>query len=78
MNKKDVAKKMKHEPTLIEHGVPRSTVDYMRKHKQGIFSKADKKLVKDNQYSGKASLNRASGRNEGDKMTLGKNENNRF
>lgn len=39
---------MKHYPT------PKSTVDYMRKHKQGMFSSADKKLVLDNTPKSKA------------------------
>lgn len=33
---------------MEHHPTPKSTVDYMRKHKQGMFSKADKKLVKEN------------------------------
>lgn len=47
--------------------------------------KASKEIAQGNKYlkmnprrNGKESLNRASGRNEGDTMTLGKNENNRF
>lgn len=41
---------MKKEKERYEHYpfVAKSTVDYMAKHGQGMFSKADKKLVKAN------------------------------
>lgn len=67
MKKKDVAKKMiKAKAKAKEH----DSLAHLKDEKTGYYNL---KL-----HSGKGSLNRASGRNEGDKMTLGKNENNRF
>lgn len=48
---------------MIEHGVPKSTLDYMRKHKLGMFSKEDKKLVRENTPKSKALKTRSESHN---------------
>ena len=82
MNKQEIAKKMHHTPRSLETlDKTRRTkeITAMRKHYNKMHHEGLSKDEMDSyKQKGKASLNRASGTNEGDKMTLGKNENNRF
>lgn len=77
MHKKEVAKKMSSSEKAHRKFMGGLHIGGLNPYYKGSkdYRQGMKDLAK---TKGKASLNRASGKNEGDTMTLGKNENNRF